>query len=147
MSRWAWVAIAVAVLVAVVLFVIPFPVHSQVASVTLDWTAPGDDGDVGTSATYEMRWSATQPDTLSATSMNAWWAAATTVSGLPSPQVSGTAQSVIVSPPSGFLTGTTYYFVMRARDEAGNLSAYSNVATKLVPDATPPRRIVDLRTR
>lgn len=144
--KWLWVGLALLV-VGLFLFVVPFPVHSQVTSVTLDWTAPGDDGDVGTAASYEMRWSAVAPDTLSSTTMNAWWAAATNVSGLPTPLIAGTTQSITITPPSGFLTGTTYYFVARARDEAGNLSAYSNVATKLVPDATPPRRIVDLRTR
>lgn len=133
-------------LAALILFVIPIRrVHSQVASITLDWTAGGDDGVVGTATSYEMKWSATRPDTTTVPNMDAWWANATNVSQMPTPLVSGTPQSKQVVGP--FQTGATYYFVIRACDETPNCSPYSNVASKFLPDTIPPARIIDLRTR
>jgi hypothetical protein len=146
MKTWRWIGAGV-LLVVLALFVFPFPAHSQVASVILDWTAPGDDADIGTATTYEMRWATSRPDTTSQTTFNAWWAAATPVAGLPAPLVAGTAQSVTVAPAGGFTTGRTYYFVLRTADEVPNWSGYSNVAWKFIPDTIPPRAIVDLRVR
>ena len=122
------------------------PAFGQVPSITLDWNAPGDDGSVGTATTYEMRWRAVAPDTTSQATIQSWWNLATPVTGLPNPQIAGTAQSVTVSPAGGFQAGT-YYFVMRAADEVPNWSLFSNVAMKTVTDTTPPARVVDLRTR
>lgn len=129
--------------------------HSQSASVTLDFTAPGDDGNVGTASTYQLRYSTTLPDTtgLSAsgpggtTALNAWWNAATVYASTPIPLVAGTKQTITVSPTPPFQTGVTYYFIMKACDEVPNCSAYSNLASKLIPDLTPPGRIVDLIAR
>lgn len=144
MKTWIWALIGVVALV-VVLFFLPIPVHSQVATITLDWTAPGDDGNVGTATTYEMRWSTTRPDTTTVPNMDNWWNLATTVTSMPTPLPSGSAQSKAVAGP--FTTGQTYYFVIRACDEVPNCSPYSNVASKFIPDAMPPSRIIDLRTR
>jgi hypothetical protein len=129
----------------VLVFVPLFPVHAQVASITLDWTAPGDDGVIGTASSYQVRWSATKPDTTTTAAMNAWWSAAASVATLPAPAIAGTAQSVAV--PGPFTTGQTYYFVILACDEVPNCATYSNVASKFLPDTVPPSRIVDLRTR
>jgi hypothetical protein len=137
--------IVVVVIVGLVLFVVPFPVHAQVASITVDWTAPGDDGNVGTATTYQMRWSATRPDTTSTAAMDTWWGGATNVTGLPAPKVAGSAETFVVNGP--FTTGQTYYFVMKSCDEVPNCSGYSNVGVKILPDASPPARIIDLRTR
>ena len=120
--------------------------RAQTPSITLDWNAPGDDGSVGTAATYEMRWRAVAPDTTSQATIQSWWNLATPVTGLPAPQIAGSAQSVTVSPAGGFQAGT-YYFVMRAADEVPNWSLFSNVATKVVNDTSPQARVVDLRTR
>ena len=139
--------ILAALLAVAVLFFIPFQAHSQVASITLDWVAPGDDGNVGTATSYDMRWSTTRPDTTSAASKTSWWNAATQVAGMPAPLVSGSAQSKVVSPAGGFTTGNTYYFVIVATDDSGNVSGWSNVAWRFIPDATPPAPIVDLRVR
>lgn len=87
-------------------------------SVTLGWTAPGDDGNSGTAASYQMR--------VSDSPINAGnFAAATTVTGLPAPGAAGTAESFAVT---GLDTTLTYYFAMRTRDEKGNTSAVSNNA-------------------
>jgi subtilisin family serine protease len=87
-------------------------------SVTLSWTATGDDGALGTSYLYDLRFS-----TAPITPGN--WSSATLVVGLPLPQASGATESVTVN---RLQPGTTFYFALRAVDEAGNASDLSNVA-------------------
>lgn len=116
--------------------------QAQTTSYTLIWTAPGDDGTVGTASRYEMRWRAVAPDTSSQAAINAWWVDATPVVGLPTPAIAGTTQSVSIG---GFATGTRYYFIIRTADESSNVSPFSNLASKFTPDGIPPARIVDLR--
>lgn len=91
--------------------------------VTVGWTAPGDDGSVGTATSYDLRVS-TAPITA------ANFSAATPVSGMPAPAPAGTSQSVLVS---GLSQGVTYYFVLVAVDEVGNRSGLSNQATTIAP--------------
>ena len=61
------------------------------------------------------------PDLIDPAAMSAYvdaqFAAATQVSGEPTPVLAGTTQSMTVT---GLTTGTTYFFVMKAADEAGN---------------------------
>lgn len=102
---------------------------APVDSVRLQWTAPGDDGAIGAATVYHMKYS------IAPISSNNW-NAANDVSGLPNPQVSGTAQSVMVR---GLSRDTTYYFAIRAEDDAGNLAPISNVVTwSWVFDTAPP---------
>lgn len=89
-------------------------------SVTLRWTAPGDDGQIGRATRYDLRWSLSQISTVGE------FAAATPVSGAPLPQDAGTAEAATVS---GLVPGTTYWFSLRTLDEAGNISVLSNAAT------------------
>ena len=106
-------------------------------SVTLNWTAPGDDGSTGTATTYDIRRS-------TATITDANWASATAVTGEPAPQVAGTAQSMTVS---GLSASTTYYFAMKTADEVPNTSALSNVisrATTAGSDSTAPAAVSNL---
>lgn len=122
---------AFAILFAVaMLFAAPMMVRAQGAdSVSLRWTSPGDDGNIGTASLYDMRMS-------TATITLASWNSATVVAGLPAPLVAGTSQTVTVR---GLSTGTTYYFAIRSRDEAGNWSGVSNVARwDWVVDNAPP---------
>ena len=59
-------------------------------SITLTWTAPGDDGDIGTAASYDIRYSLS--------SINASnWNDATQVTGEPSPQTAGSPLAVFAS--------------------------------------------------
>lgn len=142
--KWIlWFAIA-ALLVSAILL-LPVSGRAQLPTVTLDWTAPGDDGNVGTATTYQMRYSTTRPDTTLVSAMDSWWGSATSVLSLPVPLVSGTPQSVTV--PGPFAAGSTYYFVLRAADEVPNWSGYSNVAVKAVPDVLPPSRVINLIVR
>jgi hypothetical protein len=97
------------------------------ASITLTWTAPGDDGSVGTATTYDIRYS-------TSTINEGNWASATQASGEPTPQVAGTVQNMVVS---GLNSGTTYYFAMKTSDEVPNTSAISNVASGTTGSAGP----------
>lgn len=89
------------------------------ASVKLTWTAPADEADAGTVASYELRW-ATTPITsvtefLAATSVTA-----------PAPLAAGSEQTAVVT---GLTPETEYHFAIRARDGAGNFAPLSNDAT------------------
>lgn len=90
-------------------------------SITLNWTATGDDGTAGRATTYELRFSE-QP--VSGTDTTSWWNSASTAGVLPPPATSGTRESYVMS---GLATGSVYYFVLRVADEAGNWSGFSNV--------------------
>ena len=95
-------------------------------SVDLTWTAPGDDGSVGTAAAYDLRYS-TSPITDDVS-----FAAATQVSGVPAPKPAGGAEAFSVP---GLTASTHYYFAVKTRDEVPNWSALSNVVdtTTLAP--------------
>lgn len=115
---------------------------AQAVSVTMLWTAPGDDGSSGRASQYDLRYSTAA---ISGTDTLSWWNAATKVlSGLPSPGVSGTTDSVQVL---GLSPSTTYRFILKAADEVPNWSGYSNVAVVITPDQVAPGRVTDLRVR
>jgi chitodextrinase len=103
-------------------------------SVQLTWTAPGDDGPVGTATQYDLRYS-----TAAITAAN--FAAATAWTSMPAPAASGTSQTVTVT---GLASSTTYYFALKAQDDSGNWAAISNVASRttlVAPDLTRPAPI------
>ena len=100
----------------------------------LRWTAVGDDSLTGTATSYDVRYS-TAPITASN------WSTATQVTGEPAPTASGTTQNYTVT---GLARQTTYYFAIRVADEAGNISALSNVPSATTPDQTRPASITDL---
>ena len=98
-------------------------------SVTLSWTAPGDDGRAGTATGYEVRRSPSPID-------DANWSAATVVPGTPVPLPAGTRQRMVVR---GLTYGTTYYFAITSVDDAGNWSGLSNVVRwDWLADTGPP---------
>lgn len=106
------------------------------STVTLTWTAPGDDGTTGTATAYDIRWS-------SAPINDANFASAVAFATIPDPVAGGTFQSFVAT---GLQPATTYYFALRARDEAGNWSGTSNSpsGTTTALDTTPPAAIPDL---
>jgi hypothetical protein len=122
-----WFAVLVAI---VILALAPIVAHAQEAdSVVVSWTAPGDDGNVGTAARYDLRFSESP-----ITAEN--FAAAAPVSGMPDPLRSGRRQRVTVR---SLTHGTTYYFAMRTADDAGNWSSVSNVVRwEWILDTSPP---------
>ena len=124
---------------AAVLIVLPLSARAQTQTnyIVLEWTAPGDDGTSGRATRYEMQYSTTDPS--SADTTNWWNSQSTPVMGLPYPSYSGATDSVRVQ---GLSAGVTYYFVLKAFDEADNESGFSNVAfgvptTCTVPNAAP----------
>jgi len=86
-------------------------------SLTLTWTAPGDDVNVGTAALYDIRYSTSL--------ITVWnWNFATQCSGEPHPQPAGSSESFTVT---GLSSVTTYYFALKTADEVLNWSALSNI--------------------
>jgi len=86
-------------------------------TIRLNWTAVGDDNTVGTAVSYDIRYS-----TAAITAAN--FSSATQVSGAPTPQVSGSAETITLAGLSG---DTTYYFAIKAIDDGSNAGAISNV--------------------
>jgi hypothetical protein len=100
-------------------------------SVQVTWTAPGDDGSVGTATQYDLRYS-----TAAITATN--FGSATRWNATPAPAAAGASQNVTVT---GLAPTTTYYFAIKTADDAGNWSGISNIiskATPAAPDLTPP---------
>ncbi len=82
----------------------------------LSWFAPGDDGTSGTASGYDLRWS-------SSTITEANFNGATSIP-LASPLPSGSSEQATVSVP---YCSAARYYAIKARDEAYNWSALSNV--------------------
>lgn len=118
----------------------PFAIANvSVSSVTdtsalLAWSATGDDSLSGTAASYDIRYS-TSPITA------ANFASATQSTGEPAPAAAGTPQTFNVR---GLSRQVTYYFAVRVADDAGNLSALSNVPSATTTDTVAPGRVTDL---
>jgi Tol biopolymer transport system component len=91
-------------------------------SLTLTWTAPGNDHAIGRAAQYDLRYSL---DLMSEDS----WASATPVAGVPLPDSAGTPESFGVD---GLVPGGRYYFAIKTADEAPNWSRLSNVTGGVV---------------
>lgn len=88
-------------------------------SITLIWTAPGDDGYEGISTAYDVRYA-----TFTITEDN--WGLAMQCSGPPTPKLAGATQTFTVT---NLLPNTTYYFAIKAKDDAERWSGLSNIAT------------------
>ncbi len=109
-------------------------------SITLSWTAPGDDGNTGTATTYDIRYATSQ-----ITNDTQFNAATHCTSGVPAPATAGTNQNYTVT---GLSPTTTYYFAMKTADEVPNWSTISNSpsGTTTALDVTPPAAVSNLAT-
>jgi subtilisin family serine protease len=87
--------------------------------ITLQWTAPGDDGAIGTANRYEIRYSTSPLN-------DGNFGSAMLVPQPPPPVIAGTPQSKVVP---GLAFGTSYYFGIKVFDEFDNSSPLSNIAT------------------
>lgn len=96
-------------------------------SVTLSWTAPGDDGGAGRAARYLVRY-------WTAPAYTFVWDAATPVAetAIPAPAAPGTRQECTIG---GLTAFRLVYCVVRTVDEAGNLAPLSN---RITTAAEPP---------
>ena len=103
-------------------------------SISLTWTATGDNGNVGRAAEYDFRYS-----TSFITQNN--WVNATRVNSISNPANPGTAESLTVS---NLIEDTTYYFAIKTIDARNNESVISNVADDSTIDNVPPSTITDL---
>ncbi len=103
-------------------------------SITLNWTAPGDDSLTGTAAQYDVRYS-----TSLITAAN--FASASQASGEAAPKAPGQAETFTVT---GLTPGTLYYFAIKTADEAANWSGISNVVSISTTDNAPPAAIKNL---
>jgi hypothetical protein len=92
----------------------------------LAWTAPGDDGDVGTATQYDIRYSSTSIT-------DATWGTATPVANPPIPAIAGTGQIVRIQQPFR----SEVHAALRAADEAGNWSELSNTASAELTEDPP----------
>ena len=90
------------------------------SSITLKWTATGDDLDAGTASEYDVRYSTSTILTPGD------WDSATQAQGEPSPQVSGSIENFTVG---NLEFETTYYFALKVIDKVGNYSVISNDAS------------------
>ncbi len=88
-------------------------------SLTLTWTAPGDDGNNGTATEYDIRYATSNID-------NETWEFAIQASGEPAPRPAGSNETFVVG---GLSPATTYYFALKAVDDAGNWANLSNIAS------------------
>jgi len=92
---------------------------SDIFSVTLNWSASGNDGVEGTATSYDIRYD------IEAISESNWDRAAR-VSDEPSPASPGIQESFTVT---GLSPSTEYYFAVKVCDEMSNLSLISNNTT------------------
>ena len=106
-------------------------------TVNLTWTAPGDNGNLGTATIYLVRYSTSIIDT------DAKWNSATAVStGIPTPHAAGTTENMTVS---GLTSGTPYFFAVETQDEVPNTSPLSNSPSiQAAADTIAPAAITDL---
>ncbi len=105
------------------------------SSITITWTAPGDDGAVGTATLYDIRYSSTAINIQN-------WDSAIQISDEPSPLLAGTTQSYTLA---GLPQGVGYFFAIKTADEIPNWSGLSNIlAVATAGDNTPPAAINDL---
>ncbi|WP_135550227.1 fibronectin type III domain-containing protein [Paenibacillus cymbidii] len=101
--------------------------RANLHSAKLTWTAPGNDGNVGTAAQYDVRYS-TSPIT------EANWASAQQAIDELQQLAPGSAMQFKVKE---LITGSTYYFAVKTSDDVGNVSALSNVASAAIANPTP----------
>ncbi len=87
----------------------------------LTWTAPGDDGGVGTASQYDIRYSRW-------TLNDQTWDTAAQLSGEPPPKPGGEQDSFFVT---GISPNRGYYFAMKTADEVPNWSQLSNITRGL----------------
>jgi chitodextrinase len=104
------------------------------STVTLQWVAVGDDSLTGTATSFDLRYA-----TSAITTAN--YASAIQVTGEPTPGAPGTVETFTIH---NLARQATYWFALKTVDDAGNVSAISNVPSVTTPDTMPPAAITNL---
>ncbi len=104
------------------------------SSTKLTWSAPGDDGDVGTAASYDLRYS-----NVSISQQNG--VSAIKIQEPPAPKAAGETETYNVT---GLSASTKYYFAIRAVDDSENWSPISNSPSGTTLDDPKPTLIMNL---
>ncbi|MBN1559114.1 T9SS type A sorting domain-containing protein [candidate division KSB1 bacterium] len=107
-------------------FVRPYPVtdlslaSTSDSTVTLYWTATGDDSTTGVASYYDLRFQTKPPaaDTL------VWWENAQKHMNMPAPSPAGQRDSVVIK---HLTPAEVYYFALKVGDDAGNWSDLSDI--------------------
>ncbi|TSD01109.1 MAG: subtilase family serine protease [Parcubacteria group bacterium Athens0714_25] len=108
---------------------------SDYTSITLSWTAPGDDGTSGTATSYDLRYSTAQ-----ITEDN--WDEAVQFESEPVPGAGGTSETATIQ---NLDYNSTHYFAIKTYDNVGNASEISNILfASVLPDITAPANVQDL---
>ena len=89
----------------------------------LRWTAPGNNGSLGTASFYEIRYSSTVAITPANFGQAILWSAARPVGG-----PAGTIENETIT---GLAPSVTHYFALKARDAVPNVAQLSNVPAYL----------------
>lgn len=110
-------------------------IRMGLTSVTLQWTATGDDGMLNVASEYDLRSSTMVP-----LWMDRFWNSNQRVDNTPVPLPSGSEQTFTVT---NLQPLTTHYFAIRVKDESGNISPISNV----VQARTQPQTTGDFEIR
>jgi TolB-like protein len=98
-------------------------------SVTLTWTAPGDDGMKGNATGYVVKYSTISHITADN------WSLATTYPQSWKPAENGTAETHVVT---GLVSGTEYWFAVEAYDDVDKFGWVSNSPSAITTTATSP---------
>jgi hypothetical protein len=104
-------------------------------SITLTWTATGDDLGYGTALGYVLKYSTLGPIT------NSTWDSSATFPQTWTPLPAGRLETYTVT---GLESGTQYWFALKTYDENMNNSTISNTPNAYTVDITPPAPITDL---
>ena len=101
-------------------------VNTSDLTVTLEWTATGDDNRRGSASTYELRYASSPIETATDFSN------ATPVTGLPQPAEASATETFRLDESNGLERSASYYFALKATDNAGNGSPRSSTERKAV---------------
>lgn len=104
-------------------------------NITLTWSAPGNNLNVGKAQRYDIRYTEFPISEVE-------WASATPVADPPSPEKAGATQTYTLQ---NIPIGTTTYIGIKTIDSSGNISVLSNVVEIAVDDVTPPGAVMDLK--
>jgi len=88
------------------------------SSITLTWTAVGDDNNLGAASEYDLRYLKLPIDDTN-------FVNSTRVADVPMPKASGSTENLTIY---NLDLSTTYYFAIKAIDNVGNLGQISNIA-------------------